>query len=252
MEVWGAQGGKGPVGGGRPPSSFDDTVGKGGFSQGLTTLSSSQSLYVCVGGKGGYGDTASGGYNGGGSARSDTDTDGCYDSGGGGATHIATLSGILSSLSNSRNSILIVAGGGAGHWGVLDDVAVAGYHGTYQTGVGGGETGLFMQNNSWSSSHCGTQISGGSTNYWANGNGSAGSFGQGGSTSGGSGCMVGGGGGWYGGGGGRDLTGGGSGHIGESVSGSTIAGNTTFKSPYGGTETGHAGNGYAIITLLSH
>ena len=64
--------------------------------------------------------------------------------------------------------------------------------------------------------------------------------------------MVGGGGGWYGGGGGRDLTGGGSGHIGESVSGSTIAGNTTFKSPYGGTETGHAGNGYAIITLLSH
>lgn len=31
---------------------------------------------------------------------------------------------------------------------------------------------------------------------------------------------------------------------------STIAGNTSFESPTGGTETGHSGNGYAKITWI--
>ena len=37
----------------------------------------------------------------------------------------------------------------------------------------------------------------------------------------------------------------------ELDSGTTVAGNTSFEAPGGGTETGHAGNGYARITRLS-
>lgn len=83
-----------------------------------------------------------------------------------------------------------------------------------------------------------------------------------------------GGGGWYGGGtyyknnidlNLTDSCGGGSGFVNTSanakyrptgytglqlVSGTTIAGNTSFKSPTGVTETGHSGNGYARITVL--
>ncbi|WP_036886919.1 glycine rich domain-containing protein, partial [Segatella albensis] len=44
--------------------------------------------------------------------------------------------------------------------------------------------------------------------------------------------------------------GGGSGHINTTLitNGATIAGDQTFPSPSGGTETGHTGNGYCIIT----
>ena len=34
------------------------------------------------------------------------------------------------------------------------------------------------------------------------------------------------------------------------TSAQTIAGNTAFTSPTGGTETGHAGNGYAKVTFV--
>lgn len=88
-------------------------------------------------------------------------------------------------------------------------------------------------------------------------------------------CSGGGGGGWYGGGGGvySDSTtgyarqsGGGSGFVNTPASagnrpsgytglqldsGTTYAGNTSFPSTGGGTETGHSGNGYARITRLS-
>lgn len=86
-------------------------------------------------------------------------------------------------------------------------------------------------------------------------------------------CSGGGGGGWYGGGCGYsdstpnyiNYTGGGSGFVNtaanassrpsgyagiELESGQTIAGNNSFESPAGGTETGHNGNGYARITTL--
>lgn len=44
----------------------------------------------------------------------------------------------------------------------------------------------------------------------------------------------------------------GSGHIGAMLTdGQIIAGNETFKSPSGTDETGHAGNGYSRITLMS-
>ena len=64
-----------------------------------------------------------------------------------------------------------------------------------------------------------------------------------------------GGGGWYGGnasgGGGVHRSvggGGGSGYIGGLTNGRTIAGNASMPSPTGGTETGHYGNGYAVIS----
>lgn len=79
----------------------------------------------------------------------------------------------------------------------------------------------------------------------------------------------GGGGGWYGGGSGeKSGAGGGSGYVYASSSASnypsgcllnsshylsdaqTIAGNLSFPSPGGGSETGHSGNGYARITLI--
>ena len=86
-------------------------------------------------------------------------------------------------------------------------------------------------------------------------------------------CSGGGGGGWYGGGSQYsdsstsyiNYTGGGSGFVNTSAnassrpsgytglqldSGTTIAGNTSFESPTGGTETGHSGNGYARITVI--
>ena len=69
-----------------------------------------------------------------------------------------------------------------------------------------------------------------------------------------------GGGGYFGGGGGgRNGSdpdykygggGGGSGYIGGVTNASTKAGNTSFTSTSGGTETGHSGNGYARITLV--
>ena len=52
------------------------------------------------------------------------------------------------------------------------------------------------------------------------------------------------------GGGGYFGGGGGSGYIGGVTNASTKAGNTSFTSTSGGTETGHSGNGYARITLV--
>ena len=100
LEVWGAQGGSrnGYIG------------GYGGYSIGTITLSKSQNLYINVGGNG---TTKIGGYNGGGN-RPSGDTTGWYAGSGGGATHIATVSGLLSTLENSKFDILIVSGGGGG------------------------------------------------------------------------------------------------------------------------------------------
>ena len=87
-------------------------------------------------------------------------------------------------------------------------------------------------------------------------------------------CGGGGGGGWYGGGAGKsdnddsyvDYSGGGSGFVNTAAnasyrpsgytglqleSGTTTVGNTSHPSISGGTETGHSGNGYAIITKIS-
>ena len=56
--------------------------------------------------------------------------------GGGGATHIATQSGVLSSLSSTTNSILVVAGGGGGTYDGSSSPSAYGHGGGYvgQTG----------------------------------------------------------------------------------------------------------------------
>lgn len=105
LEVWGGQGG----------NANKSTGGYGSYSVGEIVLNANQQLSIVVAGKGedcaDYKQCSTGGYNGGGSACGNYDT---YFAAGGGATHIATASGLLSSLSNSKSAVLIVAGGGGG------------------------------------------------------------------------------------------------------------------------------------------
>lgn len=109
LETWGAQGGSVTY------SSATYRGGYGGYSTGTVSLKKGDVLYVHVGGAGTGGimqESFPGGYNGGGSMNiygSDH-----YSASGGGATHIATKNGLLSTLSSSLNSILIVSGGGGG------------------------------------------------------------------------------------------------------------------------------------------
>lgn len=117
LETWGAQGGV----------FFGQNASFGGYSIGNVKLNKDEIIYLNVGGKGENDairdpnntfkcvDLNLGGYNGGGNG-----TKGCNGSsnlvgagGGGGATHIAMMSGLLSNLENSKDKILIVSGGGA-------------------------------------------------------------------------------------------------------------------------------------------
>lgn len=209
LEVWGAEGGnsRGAGGGG----SADG--GKGGYAKGTAELKKGDVLYIAVGGKGTDGlvsdETAAGGFNGGGDAKSlnvpATWTSGREGGGyivmgaGGGATHIATADGTLSSLDGNRGSVLLAAGGGGG---------AAAYIWCHTGGAGGGETGGNGENAGGgvlTGGNGGTQTEGGTLR-------TAGSFGQGGSFQEellgepGAERMIptgtGGGGGWFGGGGG--------------------------------------------------
>ena len=239
LEVWGAQGGD---------ANATYLGGKGGYSSGNITLAAGDKLYINVGGRG-YGGqrvttggTILGGYNGGQNITYGT-TDGLhYVGAGGGATHIATKSGTLASLSSSQSDVKIVAGGGGGAY-----YHTSGYYG--QGGVGGGTTGGTGGNGGNSTrTGCGggTQSAGGTCNV-------NGTFGQG-AVSANSG-----GGGWYGGGAasggnanyGLVGAGGGSGYIDGVTNGITISGDAIMPS-YDGKKTmiGNEGNGYAKITLL--
>ena len=116
LETWGAQGG-----------DLDGPIGFGAFSKGYTYLEQSLTLYINAGGKGQDGvfiddENATfkrtvGGYNGGGSGGVGKYANGA---GGGGATHIATKSGLLSILEEHRDTIVMVSGGGGGDscWGI--------------------------------------------------------------------------------------------------------------------------------------
>ena len=77
LECWGAQGGPTSI-------SASYTGGLGGYSYGNSFFSQDKNLYIYVGGAGG------------------------------GATHIASASGLLSTLSSNTSAVLIVAGGGGG------------------------------------------------------------------------------------------------------------------------------------------
>ena len=98
LECYGAQG----------YAILNGTGGKGGYAQGEIIIRKKETLYICVGG-------LNTGYNG-----------GEGDVPGGGATHIARRTGLLKTLVNYKDLVLIVAGGGDGV--------------TYAGGAGGGSS----------------------------------------------------------------------------------------------------------------
>lgn len=137
LETWGAQGG----------STSEYIGGHGGYSTGTIKLSKNQNIYINVGGKGIgstiQGQSLVGGYNGGGSVTGVPKINHMYGSGGG-ATHISTKTGLLSTLSNAKDKILIVAGGGGGSRDQSNHVAAARFG---NGGSGGGIIGGGAVNN---------------------------------------------------------------------------------------------------------
>ena len=152
LEVWGASGGNTKARW-NDDGEIDDVShsgGLGGYSYGYIMLKKDTILYVVCGGVG-ESDTdfpsaahfpryRSGGYNGGGQGYSHNwpafTTKG---SGGGGATHIALIDGILSTLKNDIDKILIIAGGGGGSYSRIRGIGNSVIHGN--GGGGGGLTG---------------------------------------------------------------------------------------------------------------
>ena len=226
-------------------------VSQGGKSQGDYQAQKGTTLYICVGGKGTEGnidDIGIGGYNGGGNGgtavinakgqplkRGD---------GGCGATHICLEDGVLRELETAykQNRLLMVAGGQGGA--------------QYPTGsgpFGGGTEGGKPTNTAGITFDAANQITG-----YAFGLGQTGRNGIKGTQNGGEG-NGGGGGGLYGGispqaQGNKTNSpgGGGSGYVNAKllVNCKTIAGNQSFLSPSGVSETGHAGHGAALISWL--
>jgi len=232
LECWGAQGG----------SSVENPSCKGGYSVGILTLTQDTPILAIAGTSGVY-RTATGrgkgGYNGGGQCYVNNTI---YPSGsGGGGSHISIGD-------ESLYARVIVAGGGGGYY---QESRAGGYGG----GLSGGGFG-------------GTQTGVGSSPY---SNGTQPDFGHGGGYGDtGTWSMTGGGGGWYGGAHQQyNAGGGGSGYVYTSSTASnypsgcllnsayylenaqTIGGNQSFPSPFGGTETGHLGDGFIKITKLS-
>ena len=237
LETWGAQGGKSTVG---------ESGGNGGYSTGYIKLKYNKILYINVGQIGINGQNSIGGYNGGGNSEY------INNGSGGGATHIATKTGLLSKLENFRDNILIVSGGGGG--ATTDNIGGSG-------GGFKGNNGLYGTTGE-KEGIGGTQVNGGS------GSSSSGYFGHG-----GDGNAAGGGSGYYGGGStkignGEDSSaGGGSGYIGnslltnkamccynctESTEESTKTISTTCTSETPTENCSKQGNGYARITLISY
>ena len=238
LEVYGAQGG-----------GTDAYAGKGGYSLGTKAISAATVLYLVVGGRGATTTSSAactGGYNGGGQKYKGIGNWSCSTQGaGGGATHIATATGLLSALSGNKGAVLIVAGGGGGS-GAQSNSSNNNHLGGAGGGTSGGNGGYWCVGGGYG----GTQTAGGGSNYGSScrGPGETGSFGQGGAggspSAGNSWCSGGGGGGgWYGGGGagwgcGAASGGGGSGYIGGVTSGSMTNGS-------------RSGNGLAYITRNS-
>ncbi len=268
LETWGAQGG-----------GYSGSGGYGGYSVGNAELNTKSILYISSGesGKSSYQKSLDGTFNGGGTSEYQSGFV-RYFSSGGGATHIATKSGLLSTLSNSISSILIVSGGGGG-----------GYYQEYNPdikldlinskgGSGGGYIGTngVMSYQGWGSyGYGGTQTSGGyalcddttcSNNSWPRDKYGIAGFGYGGINS----ILPssGGGGGFYGGGSSNHVqgAGGGSGYIGntsltnkvmycyeceESNDTSTKTISTTCMNESPVENCAKEGNGYARITLVA-
>ena len=223
---------------------------QGGKSQGDYQAPKNQVLYICVGGQGTPGDRENigkGGYNGGGNGGTAVINDKGQPlkrgDGGSGATHICLKDGVLRELETAykQDLLLMVAGGQGGA--------------QYPTGsgpFGGGTEGGKPTNKAGKTFDAATQIKG-----FAFGLGQTGRNGTTKTQNGGEG-NGGGGGGLYGGyspqaQGNKTNSpgGGGSGYVNpQLVNAKTIAGNQSFLSPSGVSETGHAGDGAALITWL--
>ena len=221
---------------------------QGGKSLGDYRAQKNTILYICVGGQGTIGSKTIkgvGGYNGGGHGGK------AYGAlrhgdGGSGATHICLQDGLLKDLKGAydKNLLLMVAGGQGG--------GAFGYKGSVAGGKEGGKP-IYWTDKFGDKVYnsAATQSSGNGFGQGQNGrNGMAGvRHGEG---------SGGGGGGLYGGYAPQDngnctVGGGGSGYVNEkllNVNAKTIAGNQSFPSPSGVSETGHAGNGAALITWL--
>ena len=269
LECWGAQGGNSNQSNGTYGNG-----GKGGYSTGILNVSTNTTIYITVGGQGQNGvlnTRTAGGFNGGGDGYG-TNNFG-VGGGGGGASDISLMSPVFSHLSyfinnirdtNSLLSRIIVAGGGGSAGYDVSNNAANG-------GAGGGTTGQDGLSNRVYHGTGGKQTTfgtGGSSEE-SNRYSVQAKFGCGASASNSTDVAPGGGGGWYGGGLHCDSAGGGSGYVYTPTTASnypsgcllnsayylsnaqTIAGNQSFPSPTGGTETGHSGNGYVRITKLT-
>jgi hypothetical protein len=203
----------------------------------VALLDEGETLYIGVGGKGnvvsGTNKTANGGWNGGGNGR--TYSSGSVNTGsGGGATHFATATGTLASLSSNQSAVIMVAGGGGGgHFTNQWNYGQGGNAGGYIGGCGL-NYGSDNLNYNDRQSQGGTQLAGGTNKA----GGMQGSFGQGFSFTGSNGVGGGGGGGWYGGSGAN---------IGPGGSGSGYIASNKLETTYDNTITKHM-TGYAAQT----
>ena len=253
LETWGAQGG-----------SYNDIYhgGYGGYSNGIIKLVRGSKLYINIGGSGLYiGPTAkgAGGYNGGGSILFTHSDSNEKRATGGGATHIATISGLLTTFESDKDKLLIVSGGGGA--GQVNSVVLNVAYGIGGSGGGiSGGKGTGTDNSTICNAPGGNQ----SASLAGNCNSSAGFFGKGGEYD-ISGNSSGGGGGYYGGSSSARGAGGGSGYIGnnllynkvmycynceESNEESTKTVSTTCTSQTPTDNCAKQGNGYARITLV--
>ena len=255
LETWGAQGG-----------SYNDIYhgGYGGYSNGIIKLVKGSNLYINIGGSGLYvGPTAkgTGGYNGGGSILFTHSDSNEKRATGGGATHIATISGLLTTFENNKDKLLIVSGGG-GAAQVNSAILNVAY------GIGGSGGGISGTNGIGKAQTTSCNAPGGNQESSLAGNcgSSAGSFGKGGEYE-INGNSSGGGGGYYGGSSSARGAGGGSGYIGnnllynkimycynceESTEESTKTISTTCTSETPTENCSKQGNGYARITYLGN
>ena len=251
LETWGAQGGDG----------YDNftTGGFGGYSNGVLHLNTNKMLYVNVGGQGFANKskdenlTSYGGYNGGGNSSNVFLNK--LVSGGGGSTHMAFVSGILSALKADNDKILIISGGGGGtSYASASQISNGGAGGGYK-----GNAGTTNRTDSWckNNARCVPGTGGSQESKKDNDFGTGLSSGDG----------AGGGGGYYGGGGGGTVSGGGgSGYIGnflltnktmycynceESNGEGTKTISTTCSEETPTSYCAKKGNGYARITLVS-
>ena len=248
--------------------------GYGAYAVGVAYLDSSVTYRVVVGKTS---TDYNGGYNGGGNGSNVSAGPVSKYQGGGGATHIASVDGVLSSLSSTANpaKVLIVAGGGGGAYNYDNSsYALSGGHAGGKVGNPGAviKSSCYSYNGTNNPAEGGKQDSGGLGN---NGFTSyKGSFGKGANAGWGG---AGGGSGWYGGGGTTNLgcsaesAGGGSSYIGNSLlltrsgitkqmycynctASSDANTKTTSTTNVSSTATANyakSGNGYAKITWIS-